>query len=140
MLTKKDAEPVVHKVTDQVELDEFVKPHDRAHHDIYARQSHELPDDVTEAASRALIRVVPLAYGGLLGGLADSIALGVSVGLIVSMALDLNMGEKSMLRALSQGLCPVVARLAHLLARLIRRFGFAAPAALGDMRCKTGWL
>lgn len=138
-MSEKDAEPVVQKVTDHVELQEFVEPLDRTHHDRYAQQSHELPDEAAESTSRALVRFVPLAYGALLGALADSILLGLSVGLMLSMAFDLNMGEKSMTRALSQGLCPIFARLANLLARLMRRFGLTAPAALGDMRCRRGW-
>jgi len=140
MLTDKDGEPVVQEVTDLVELDEFVEPPDRTHHDRYAQQSHELPDAAAEATSRALIRIVPLAYGALLGSLADSIVLGLWVGLILGTAFDLNMGEKSMARALLQGLCPIVARLANLMARLMCRFGLTAPAALGDMRCRRGWL
>jgi len=140
MLKEKDGEPLVQKVTDPIELEEFVEPPDRTHHDRYARQSHKLPDSAAEATSRALIRIVPLAYGALLGGLTDSMVLGLSVGLILSTVFDLNMGEKSMARALSQGLCLVVARSANLMARLMCRFGLTAPAALGEMRCRRGWL
>ena len=140
MLTEKDAEPLKQDVTDHIELDDFVEPPDRTHHDRFARQSHDLPNEAAEASSRALVRVVPLAYGALLGGLADTTLLGISVGLILSMAFDLNMGRHSMARALSRRLCPVIARLVNLLAKVLRRFGVKAPAALAELRCTRGWL
>jgi len=138
MLTEKEAEFVVKDVTNPVELDEFVESGDRIHHDRYAQQSHELPNEAAEASSRALIRVVPLAYGALLGGLADHVLLGLCVGLMLSLAFDLNMGGKSMARALSRGLCLVVARAGRLLAQIIGRLGLAAPAVLNTLRCRGG--
>ncbi len=138
MLMKKDSEPVAREVTDRIELDAYVEPRDRTHHDRYAELSHELTDDAAEATSRALIRGVPLGYGALLGGLADNILLGLAVGLVLSLAFDLNMGEKSIARGLFRGVCPAFAEAAHLLARLLRLLGLAAPAALGELRCRAG--
>ena len=140
MLTEKDGEPVAQKVTDFIELDDFIEHKDQTHHDRYAQQSHELSNDASEATSRALIRVVPLVYGALLGGLANSILLGLLAGLMFSMAFDLKMGEKSMTRVLLRGLCHAIAKVAYLLERLICLLGLAAPAALRDMHCRRRWL
>ena len=140
MLKDKDEDTVAVEVTDQLELDEFVEQRGRTHHDRYARHTHDLPDDSSEASSRALVRVVPLAYGALLGGLADSLWLGFAAGLVLSMAFDLNMAENSLVRSLSRGLvnrlCPTVTRAAHRLARLIRRLGLVVPSTLSAMRCR----
>jgi len=100
MLTDKQVDQVASIVTDELEVDEFVAPLDRAHHDRFARHTHELPNESSEATSRALIRVVPLAYGALLGGLADSLLLGLSAGVILSAAFDLWMGANSLVLSL----------------------------------------
>ena len=100
MLTDHEADEVVRTVTDELEVDEFVQAADSAHHDRYAHHTHDLPDESSEASSRALIRVVPLVYGALLGGLADSMFLGFSSGMVLSVAFDLSMGGNSMVRSL----------------------------------------
>jgi len=100
MLTDKKTDEVVSVVTDELQVDEFVAPADRAHHDRYARHTHELPSESSEATSRVLIRVVPLAYGALLGGLTDSLLLGLSAGVILSAAFDLSMGANSLVLSL----------------------------------------
>jgi hypothetical protein len=46
------------------------------------------------------MRIVPLVYAVLLGGLADSLLLGLSVGLVLSVVFDLFMGSHSLVRAL----------------------------------------
>lgn len=83
-----------------VELDEFAAPRRRPHRDQYVRYSHELPEFSTEAASRMLIRGVPLIYGGLLGDLIDVMPFGLGLGLALSAAFDVNMGRHSLLRGL----------------------------------------
>ncbi|MBT8430276.1 MAG: hypothetical protein KJN79_10230 [Gammaproteobacteria bacterium] len=100
MLTDKKVDEVAPVVTDELEVDAFVAPSNRAHHDRYARHTHELPEESSEATSRALIRVVPLVYAVLLGGLADSLLLGLSAGVILSAAFDLSMGAKSLVLSL----------------------------------------
>jgi len=134
MLTDPDTDKVVRKVTDELEVDPFVEPADRIHHDRHVHHTHELHHETSEATSRALIRVVPLAYGALLGGLADSLALGLAAGMTVSMAFDLFMGNNSLVRGLSRRLfgkmCPTIAALAHGLANLITRLGLAASPVL----------
>ncbi len=89
-----------HAVSDELDADLFIEPPSTAHRDRYARHSHELPDESSEASSRALIRLVPLLYGGLFGGLANNILLGFVVGAMLSMCFDLLMGRNSMLRSL----------------------------------------
>ena len=100
MLTDKQVDKVASIATDELEVDEFVSSSDRSHHDRFARHTHELPDESSEATSRALIRVVPLAYGALLGSLADSLLLGLSAGAILSTAFDLWMGSNSLVLSL----------------------------------------
>ena len=100
MLTEKQVDEVAPIVTDEIEVDAFVAPSNRAHHDRYAHHTHELPEESSEATSRALIRVVPLIYAALLGGLADSLLLGLSAGVILSVAFDLSMGANSLVLAL----------------------------------------
>ena len=100
MLTDKQFDEVAPNVTDELEVDAFVVSSNRARHDRYARHTHELPEESSEATSRALIRVVPLVYAALLGGLADSLLLGLSAGVILSAAFDLSMGAKSLVLSL----------------------------------------
>ena len=76
---------------DKVEIDELVES---THH------AHELPNESSELASRVLMRIVPLVYAVLLGGLADSLLLGLSVGLVLSVVFDLYMDSHSLVRAL----------------------------------------
>ena len=129
-------------VSDELEIDEFTVKPGLTHEDQYAHHTHELPEDSAEATSRALVRIVPVAYGGLLGGLADNLALGLAGGVALSGAFDLFMGDKSVLRVLGAGLsprvCPAIATAARLLAALIGRLGLAVPVSLSEMRCGTG--
>lgn len=99
-MTEKQVDKVTPIVTDELDVDEFLTPSARAHHDRFARHTHELPDESSEVTSRALIRVVPLAYGALLGSLADSLLLGLSAGAIISVAFDLWMGANSLVLSL----------------------------------------
>lgn len=138
-------------VTDAVELEEFrgapvlaeetAATGDATHHDQYATFTHEVPEETSEAASRVLIRVVPVTYGLLLGGLAGHIVIGLAVGLMVTAFLDLRMGADSLARDASQWLaarvCPGVAAVAHGVAAAIRRTGLKAPAFLTNLRCSA---
>ncbi len=139
MLTKDDTEQVARKVTEDLELDDFVGKPRTVHHDQYARHSHQLPEDTTEASSRTLVRVVPVAYGVLLGGLGDNVVLGLAAGVCLSVVFDLYMGDRSIVRSLlaspSARVCPLFAAVVRSVARLIARLGLSAPAALTDMRC-----
>ena len=108
--------------------------------DRYVQYSHELPEDEAEASSRALVRFVPLAYGALLGGLADNLPLGLAAGAALSAAFDLFMGSNSMVRSLAQSafpyVCPAVAAMARGLAGATGRLGLKSPSAWREMRCK----
>jgi len=129
-------------VSDELEIDEFTAKPQANHEDQYAHHTHELPEDSAEASSRTLVRIVPVAYGGLLGGLADNLALGLAGGVVLSGAFDLYMGDKSMLRVLgarlSPRVCPAIAAAARLLAAVIGRLGLAVPVSLSEMRCGAG--
>jgi hypothetical protein len=135
-------EPTVREVTEAIEIEEFVADRQTRHRDQHPHYSHELPDEVSEATSRALVRVVPLAYGMLLGGLSGNMLLGLAAGGALSGAFDLSMGEDSMVRGLgrtlSNRLCPAVAAAAHRLAAALEGLGLGAPALLRGMRCRSG--
>ena len=140
MLTEKETEATAQRVTDDIEIAPFVEPGHRVHRDQHVEYTHELPDDTSEATSRSLIRVVPLAYGGLLGGLADNMLLGLSVGATASAAFDLHMGDNSIVRPTWQWLltktCPAVAAAANGLAAIIRHLGLKSLATtLSRVRC-----
>ena len=64
-----------------LEIVDFPALDDKTHHDQYVEYSHELSEDSAEATSRALVRFVPLAYGGLLGGLTEAMPLGILGGM-----------------------------------------------------------
>lgn len=122
-----------------LEIVEFAAPGDKTHHDQYVEYSHELSEDSAEATSRALVRFVPLAYGGLLGGLTDAMPLGILGGLVLSIAFDLYMGSNSITRKLSQRigahLCPMMALLARRLATALQHRGWSVPTILKDRHC-----
>jgi hypothetical protein len=129
-----------HIATEDLEGVERVVAVETNHRDQYGQYSHELPEDEAEASSRALVRFVPLAYGALLGGLADNLALGLGAGLALSAAFDLFMGSNSMVRSLSQSafpyVCPAIAPIARGLVRATGRVGLKLPSAWREMRCK----
>ncbi len=139
MSDAEQTEQVEAKVIDALEVDDYVEPRPREHHDQYAHFTHETSEDSAEAASRALVRAVPLAYGVLLGVTSDELLLGLAAGIGLGVAFDLYMGANSITRALWRRLrahaCPVVAVAAHAFARGIGRSGLPAPAALSRMRC-----
>jgi hypothetical protein len=140
MSTDKATEPMARSVTEEIEIAPFVEQQHGSHHDQYVEYTHELPEDTSEATSRSLIRVVPLAYGGLLGGLADNMLLGMAVGATACAAFDLHMGENSLFRSTWQWLvarlCPAVAATANGLSALVGRLGLKPLAtALGRVRC-----
>ena len=64
-------------------------------HDQYVQYNHEMTDDTAEASARTLIRMVPLVYGGLVGGIMGVVPLGLAIGLATTMALDIKMGRHS---------------------------------------------
>lgn len=141
MSTEQRNEGQARDVTGAIEIDDFVAPGDGVHHDQRPHYSHELPEEASEATSRALVRVVPLAYGALLGGLSDNLPLGLAAGGAVSIAFDLSMGRDSMVRGLGHGLynrlCPAVAATAHGIAGVLERLGLGAPSLLRGMRCRS---
>ena len=141
MSTENQTDQIARTVTEAIEVDEFVAPSNKIRHDQYAHYTHELPEDDAEAASRALVRVVPVAYGALLGGVTDHVLLGLAAGLAAGMAFDLYMGGNSMLRPwfrrLRRRACPAIATVARRLAGTLGRLGLEAPCALRDFRCSV---
>lgn len=139
MMTEQQREQIASRVNDDIEVEALAETLDERHHDQYGHYSHELSDDSAEAASRALIRVVPIAYGALLGALADNLFLGLFIGLVLSAALDFWMGDESVVRAIVRRLfpfvCPLVATAARALADAIGRLGVNPPAALSRVQC-----
>lgn len=127
--------------TDDVEIDVIEPRIKSAHQDQHPHYTHELPEPVAEAASRVLIRIVPPAYGFLLGGLSDYKYLGLAIGMVVAVIADLILREHSFIGSLARSIrdtaCPAVAMAAHGLATLIGRLGGTTPVSLSQMRCKV---
>ena len=140
MLTEDETKTRGRIATGDLDEGERVAAVEPSHRDRYVQYSHELPEDEAEASSRALVRFVPLAYGALLGGLADNLALGLGAGVALSAAFDLFMGSNSMVRSVSQSafpyVCPAIAAIARGLARATGWLGLKSPAAWREMRCK----
>lgn len=111
------------------------------HQDQHPHYTHELPDSAADAVSRVLIRIVPLAYGLLIGGLSDNMPLGLALGAVVGVIADLSLREHSFSRVLilsiRNGACPAVAKAAHGLATVLGRVGGRTPTSLSQMQCKT---
>lgn len=110
-----------------------------AHQDQHGRYTHEMSNATGEASARALIRIVPLVYGGVLGALAGHIVPGMALGMALCVALDLRMGSDSLSRPLLSPLlrraCPVMADIVRRLARRARVIGLRLPAVMRQMKC-----
>jgi hypothetical protein len=100
MSTEKQTENSGAETTERMEVVEMVSGDPQPHQDQYVHYTHEMTNDTAEASARALMRIVPLAYGVLLGGLTESMFLGLSVGLALSLAADVAMADKSIFRGL----------------------------------------
>jgi hypothetical protein len=104
-----------------------------------AQDDNELSDDSEESVSLALIRIIPLFHGGFVGESLGNLMLGLSAGMALSIALDLCMGNASLVRFLIHRLvtcaCPIVAVTAHRLANSIKRLGLPAPSTLHRLKC-----
>lgn len=111
---------------------EQVATYGRPHEAQHAHYSHEMPDETKEASGRFVLRVVPLLYGVLLGGLTDNLAAGVCLGALVSFGLDLSMGQTSIFRAMS---CPFIAAFANGFGRAIAALGLRVPSFLRGIEC-----
>ena len=66
----------------------------------HAHYTHQLPEESTEAASRLLVRVVPLVFGAMLGSVGNNLAVALAAALAISVAFDLSMADKSIARRL----------------------------------------
>ena len=139
MSTEHNNEQIARRVTDGIEVDDFVPRVAQANHDQHAHYTHELSGDAAEASSRMLMRVVPMAYGIAFGAVSDNLVLGILAGLALSSAFDLSMGSDSLVRSLWSRLlrsaCPAVTRLARRAAQLITRFGFVMPPKIANIHC-----
>lgn len=113
----------------------------RRHEDQHAHYTHQMPEELVETSSRVLTRLVPLAYGALLGSLGENLALGFAAGLLLSGVLDFHMRERSLLRSAGRRLyltgCPMMAMLVRGLAVAMRRLGLGVPACMRDMACEA---
>jgi hypothetical protein len=139
MLTEHSNEQIARRVTDGIEVDDFVPRVAQANHDQHAHYTHELSGDAAEASSRMLMRVVPMAYGIAFGAVSDNLVLGILAGLALSAAFDLSMGNDSLVRSLWSRLlrsaCPAIARLARASAQLTAQFGLVLPPKITDIHC-----
>lgn len=120
---------------------EQVAVYERAHEDQYAHYSHQMPDDTKEATGRFIVRLVPLLYGVLLGGLSGHLFVGILLGLVGSIGLDLRMGGQSLAlppaRRVWHAACPRVALLVRALTERIEAKGLHVPDRLRSLRCGT---
>jgi hypothetical protein len=111
------------------------------HEDQYAHYSHQMPDETKEAAGRFIVRIVPLLYGVLLGGLSDHLSVGIVLGLVGSIGLDLRMGEQSLVQPLARrfwrAVCPRAALLVRALVDRLEAAGLQVPERLRSLRCGT---
>lgn len=82
-----------------VQATEHVTARKRIHDEQYVHYTHELSYDSKESIGRVIIRLVPLLYGGMFGALLDDMPLALTVGAMVSVAVDLAMGNQSVLRS-----------------------------------------
>ena len=142
MLPGEESDQRSHNARDKTETDEYARPRQSIRRGRQVRYTHQLSDESSEVMSRTLIRLVPLAYGVMLGALSDRLWLGLSAGLVSSAAFDVYMGRHSLtrlaFRRLSKIACLMVSVLSGGFAALIGFVGLPAPAVLRDMECEKG--
>ena len=111
------------------------------HHDQYVHYTHQMSDETAEASARVLIRLVPLVYGALMGGLYGNLPAGLLLGLVASLALDYRMGGKSLiqpvLRRCAATGCPLVAAAVRGVAATIGAFGLPVSTTMRQKRCEV---
>jgi predicted lipid-binding transport protein (Tim44 family) len=111
------------------------------HHDRYVHYTHQMPDETAEASARVLIRLVPLMYGALMGGLYGHLAAGLLLGLVPSLALDYRMGGKSLIQPVLQRCaatgCPLLAAAVRGMSAAIGAIGLPVPTKLRQKRCEA---
>lgn len=66
MFTENEGEQSAGNVTDRIDFDGFAEHMDTQDYDVYTSNNHALSDDTSDAPARALARVVPSTFGGLL--------------------------------------------------------------------------
>ena len=113
----------------------------RHHRDQYVDYSHEMSHDTYEASGRVIVRIVPLLYSGMIGGIFDHMVAALSIGILVSVALDLTMGNKSLSRPILRPLmhfgCPLFAAVSRSIARAVYATGIYKPTQWRDLRCNN---
>ena len=111
------------------------------HQDRYVHYTHQMPDETAEASARVLIRLVPLVYGALMGGLYGHLPAGLLLGLTASLALDYRMGGKSLiqpvLRLCAATGCPLLAAAIRGVSAAIEAIGLPVPANMRQKRCEA---
>ena len=127
---------------DNTETDGYVRPRQRIRRVRQVPYTHELNEESSEVLSRTLIRLVPLAYGIMLGVLSDRLWLGLSAGLVFSALFDVYMGRHSLtriaFRSLLKATCLIVSALSGGFAALVGFVGLPVPAVLRAMECGKG--
>lgn len=126
------------RVTDEIEIEDFDAMETEGHSEPPRQDAPGLSQAGADAASRTLTRIVPLAYGALLGGLSGHLWLGLSAGLLLAGVFDLFMGRTSLLRGglrwLKQIACPPLMTMLAALGAVARRLGLPASVVHG-LRC-----
>ena len=142
MLPGEESDQRSHDARDDTGTDEHAGPRQSIRRGRRVRYTHELSDESSEAMSRTLIRLVPLAYGVMLGALSDRLWLGLSAGLVSSAAFDVYMGRHSLIRSAFRRLlkpaCLVVSAISGGFAALIGFVGLPVPSVLREMECEKG--
>lgn len=140
MLNEKTLEQTAQTVTEAVEIGEFVGKTGHQHRDQYAHYSHELPDDTADAASRALARTVPIAYGVLLGLTTGEFWVWLTAGLVLGLGLDLGNRQRSIARRaytrLYEFACPRLARSAGRVTQRLSKRGVRVPGRSHQGHCR----
>ena len=142
MLPGEESDQRSDNAPDDNEASGYARPRQRIRRGRQVRYTHELSDESSEVMSRTLIRLVPLAYGVMLGALSDRLWLGLSAGLVSSAAFDVYMGRHSLtrlaFRRLSRIACLIVSMLSGGFAALIGFVGLRVPIVLREMECEKG--
>ena len=80
-----------------------------------------------------------MLYGGMFGALAHEMQIAMTIAVLVCIAVDLAMGQYSILRSMGLPLLrsgvPLLAVVAGAITYLIRVVGLKPPPALSELRC-----
>lgn len=101
MLTNATNGATARRVVEEIEVDEFVpRGPVPPGGDQQTQVERHAFDGYAAVSSRLLIRLLPIAFGILLGSIADNLAIGLVAAIAVSLSFDLSMEDGSIVRAL----------------------------------------